>query len=144
MFNTILVVCIGNICRSPTGERLLQHYLPNKIVSSAGIHAVVGSAAYKTAVEVANEHNLSLEGHISRQLTAAICQEYELILVMEKNHIDAVSQISPAARGKTMLFGHWLNQMDIADPYGHPKPAFELAYKLLDDAAQQWATHLKN
>ncbi len=39
MFNKILVVCVGNICRSPTGERVLQKLLPNKEVASAGIAA---------------------------------------------------------------------------------------------------------
>ncbi|MDF5612440.1 low molecular weight phosphotyrosine protein phosphatase, partial [Vibrio parahaemolyticus] len=37
MFSNILVVCVGNICRSPTGERLLQQLLPDKQISSAGI-----------------------------------------------------------------------------------------------------------
>ncbi|MGB2147778.1 MAG: low molecular weight phosphotyrosine protein phosphatase, partial [Vibrio toranzoniae] len=39
MFDKILVVCVGNICRSPTGERVLQQLLPNKNIASAGIAA---------------------------------------------------------------------------------------------------------
>ena len=42
MFNSILVVCVGNICRSPTGERLLQQLLPEKEITSAGVGALVG------------------------------------------------------------------------------------------------------
>ncbi|MFA9231998.1 MAG: protein tyrosine phosphatase, partial [Microgenomates group bacterium] len=45
MFNSILVVCVGNICRSPVGERVLQAALPNLIVSSAGVAALVGNPA---------------------------------------------------------------------------------------------------
>ncbi|PPK21650.1 protein tyrosine phosphatase, partial [Klebsiella pneumoniae] len=41
MFNSLLVVCTGNICRSPIGERYLQKLLPNKIVASAGTGALV-------------------------------------------------------------------------------------------------------
>jgi len=37
MFDSILVVCVGNICRSPTGERLLKQHLPDKEIASAGI-----------------------------------------------------------------------------------------------------------
>jgi len=45
MFNKILVVCVGNICRSPTGERLLKHYQPALTVESAGLGALVGKGA---------------------------------------------------------------------------------------------------
>ncbi|GAA3596411.1 protein tyrosine phosphatase [Gibbsiella quercinecans] len=142
MFNSILVVCVGNICRSPTGERLLKKMLPNKKVSSAGLGAMVGKPADATAVEVANQHNLSLEGHQGKQLTAAMCREYDLILVMEKGHIDAVSRLAPEVRGKTMLFGHWLGQREISDPYHQSREAFEFVYRLLNESAQKWAAAL--
>lgn len=139
MFNSILVVCVGNICRSPTGERLLSKYLSNKKISSAGLGALVGKPADATATEVATTHVLSLEGHQAQQLTNAMCREYDLILVMEKKHIDAVCRIAPEVRGKTMLFGHWSDQREIADPYRQSREAFEFVYRLLDESAQKWA-----
>lgn len=142
MFNSILVVCIGNICRSPTGERLLKQELPDKKISSAGLGALVGKPADASAVEVANLHALSLEGHEGKQLTASMCREYDLILVMEKSHIDGVCRLVPEARGKTMLFGHWLGQKEIADPYRQSREAFEFVYNLLDESAQKWAKAL--
>lgn len=142
MFNSILVVCVGNICRSPTGERLLKKALPNKTVSSAGIGALVDKPADATATEVAGHHALSLEGHLARQLTSSMCREYDLILVMEKKHIDAVCRFAPEVRGKTMLFGHWLEQCEIADPYRQSREAFEYVYRLLDESAQKWAKAL--
>lgn len=63
MFGKILVVCVGNICRSPTGERLLRERLPGRQVSSAGVSALVDKPADKVASEVAQLHGLSLEGH---------------------------------------------------------------------------------
>lgn len=142
MFDSILVVCVGNICRSPTGERLLKQVLPTKRVASAGLGALVGKPADATAVEVANENNLSLEGHEAQQLTSALCRQYDLILVMEKGHIDGVSRIAPEVRGKTMLFGHWLNQQEIADPYRKSRTAFEFVYSQLEQSAQKWAQAL--
>ncbi|MFV8908115.1 protein tyrosine phosphatase [Serratia fonticola] len=139
MFNSILVVCVGNICRSPTGERLLDKYLPNKKIASAGLGALIGKSADATATEVAITHALSLNGHQAQQLTSAMCREYDLILVMEKKHIDAVCRIAPEVRGKTMLFGHWLDQREIADPYRQSREAFEFVYRLLDESAQKWA-----
>lgn len=143
MFNTICVVCIGNICRSPIGERLLKRAFPNKVITSAGIAAEVGHEAYSKSVSVANEHSLSLDGHCARQLTRAICVEQDLILVMEHYHIDAVCRIAPEVRGKVMLFGHWMNETEIADPYGKDISAFEKTYRLLDDAAACWIAKLK-
>jgi len=69
MFDSILVVCVGNICRSPTGERLLQQLVPGKKISSAGVGALIGKPADAMAIEVAEEHQLSLYGHIAKQLT---------------------------------------------------------------------------
>lgn len=85
MINSILVVCIGNICRSPTGERLLKAALPERKIASAGLKAMVGGSADETASIVANEHGVSLQDHVAQQLTADMCRDSDLILVMEKN-----------------------------------------------------------
>ncbi|WP_158783548.1 protein tyrosine phosphatase [Pantoea sp. BAV 3049] len=142
MINSILVVCVGNICRSPTGERMLKTALPGKDIASAGLSAVVDHAADDTASSVASEHGLSLEGHIARQLTSGMCRDYDLLLVMEKKHVDLVNRINPSVRGKTMLFGHWLNQQEIADPYKKSRDAYEATYGLLENAAQKWVNAL--
>ena len=137
-----MIVCVGNICRSPSGEYLLKSLLPNKHIASAGVGALVGKPADKTAAVVAAEKGISLEGHVARQLTSELCREYDLILVMEKGHIEAVSNIAPEARGKTMLFGQWIGQIDIPDPYRQSREAFDHAYSLIDQAAKAWAKKL--
>ncbi|WP_260513304.1 arsenate reductase/protein-tyrosine-phosphatase family protein [Serratia fonticola] len=144
MFNSILVVCVGNICRSPTGERLLRSLLPSKTIDSAGIGALVGHCADKNAILIAQQHGLSLNNHVAQQINAAMCRSYDLILVMEKEHIEALSNIAPEVRGKTMLFGHWLNQREIADPYRKSLEAFEHVYNMLDESAKKWADVLKS
>ena len=141
-FDSILVVCIGNICRSPTAERLLKQALPHKTISSAGISALAGHAADDTATAVADQNGVSLEGHVARQLTREMCQQHDLILVMEQKHMEAVSRIAPEVRGKTMLYGHWIKR-DIPDPYRQSREAFEFTYDLLADATQAWAQRLK-
>ncbi|OQV41753.1 protein tyrosine phosphatase [Pantoea vagans] len=142
MIKSVLVVCVGNICRSPTGERLFKRALPDLDVRSAGLGALVGHPADKTASEVAAVQGLSLEGHEAQQLTAEMCRNVDLILVMEKRHIEQVNRIDPAARGKTMLLGHWLNQKEIADPYRKSREAFEEIYGLLENATQKWVNVL--
>lgn len=146
MFSNILVVCVGNICRSPTGERVLQQLLPNKTISSAGIAVeksrLTGKPADEKATLIASEKGVSLENHQAQQLTAQLCAKQDLILVMEQGHIDALTEIVPEARGKTMLFGHWMNSVDIPDPYRQSREAFDHAYSLIEQSAQAWAKKL--
>lgn len=142
MFKSVLVVCVGNICRSPTGERLLNKYSPQLKIDSAGLGALVGNEADKSAQAAALKHNLSLDNHHAKQITAEMCRHYDLILVMEKQHINDISKLAPEVRGKTMLFGHWVGQIEIPDPYRKSMEAFDFVYNLLDDSAQKWANAL--
>ena len=130
-FNSILVVCTGNICRSPIGERLLRKRLPG-----------VKHPADATAADVAANHGVSLEGHAGRKLTAEMARNYDLILAMESEHIAQVTAIAPEVRGKTMLFGQWLEQKEIPDPYRKSQDAFEHVYGMLERASQEWAKRL--
>lgn len=143
MFNKILVVCVGNICRSPTAERLLKTYHPSLTVESAGLGALVGNGADDSAASVAAAHNISLEGHCARQISGRMCRDYDLILTMEKRHITRLCDMAPEMRGKVMLFGHWDDEREIPDPYRKSRDAFEAVYSLLDQSARQWAQALK-
>ncbi|MBN6353018.1 protein tyrosine phosphatase [Providencia alcalifaciens] len=138
MFNNILVVCMGNICRSPTGERLLQQYFPEKTVHSAGIIAKNDRPAYDSAIRIAQQHSLSLENHQSRRLTSELCKKTDLILVMENDHIAKIHQLFPETRGKVMLFGQWINKTDIPDPHKRSDEMFEHVYQLMEKAAIAW------
>ncbi|WP_109240869.1 arsenate reductase/protein-tyrosine-phosphatase family protein [Klebsiella michiganensis] len=142
MFDSILVVCTGNICRSPIGERLLQKLLPHKKIDSAGTGALVDHAADDTAIKIASLNEISLEGHKGKQFTSSLARKYELILVMERSHIEQIGKIAPEARGKTMLFGHWLDQKEIPDPYRKSEEAFVSVYSLIEQSALQWVKKL--
>ena len=146
MFDNILVVCVGNICRSPIGERYLQQRLPNKNIASAGIASkkshLEGKPADAMAQQVAEQHGIDLTGHQSQQLTSQLCAQYDLILVMEKGHLSALSEIAPEASGKAMLFGQWIGQKEIPDPYRQSKEAFDYAYQLISQAADAWVAKL--
>lgn len=143
MFNKILVVCVGNICRSPMGEVLLKKYAPQRDIDSAGVKALVGNAADEQAQMVAQNHGIDLSQHESKQLTQQMCQEADLILVMESGHTHVIDTICPMSRGKVMLFGQWLQgDKEIADPYQKSDEMFELIYQKIDIAAQNWAKKL--
>lgn len=123
MFNSILVLCTGNICRSPIAERILRDFFPEKEIDSAGLGALVGKPADASAINVAEKNGISLQGHKGRQFTAEMGRRYQLILVMERMHLEQVSNIAPELRGKTMLLGHWNGNKDIPI---HTKKAMRL------------------
>lgn len=144
MFNSVLIVCIGNVCRSPIAEVILKKSLPTKKIQSAGIAAMTGSSADEMAVSISEEHGYCLKSHKARQLTRIMCQEYDLILIMEKAHIAAVSYFSPEVRGKTMLLGYWNQKKDIPDPYGKSADAFEYTFSLIKESVIGWKSVLES
>ena len=142
MFNSILIVCTGNICRSPIAERKLRELLPGKKIDSAGTGALVDHAADASAIMVSAKHGLMLDGHKGKQISSRLANQYDLILVMEKSHLEQISTMSPESRGKIMLLGHWLNQKEIPDPYRKSQEAFESVYTLINEACLGWAKKL--
>ncbi len=142
MFDSILVVCTGNICRSPIGERFLRQALPNKKIDSAGTGALVDHGADDSAIKIAEKHGISLTGHKGRQFTSSLGRQYDLILVMEKSHLEQIGRIAPEVRGKTMLFGQWLNHKEIPDPYRKSDEAFASVYQLIEQAGLRWVEKL--
>ena len=144
MIKSVLVVCVGNICRSPMGERLLAQTLPGVTVTSAGIAAVVGAGADETAAAAATEIGLDLGGHVARQITAELGAAHDLILVMEPGHRAEIARRFPQLSGKTMLFDHWTEGRGIADPYRKPVETHRLARDKIAAAARAWALKLRS
>ena len=143
MFNKILVVCVGNICRSPAAEAKLRQLAPASVqIASAGIQALVDHPADPQAQEEARKDGLDLSAHRARQLTDAMCQAHDLILVMEERHIESVCQISPSARGKVMLLGRWSNQQEVADTYRKEASHFTTAHQLISAFSEQWKSKM--
>ncbi|MHC0052489.1 arsenate reductase/protein-tyrosine-phosphatase family protein [Actibacterium sp. D379-3] len=142
MISSVLVVCVGNICRSPAGERVLRNLLPQLRVESAGLGALVGHPADPVMSEVAAAHGISLDGHVARQFSAKLATDFDLILVMEQGHRADVIRTAPHLSGKTLLFDQWSGGKGIADPYQRRREFHQRIFDEITQAAQTWATKL--
>ena len=138
----VIVVCVGNICRSPLAEALLRRDLVGMTVASAGLHAVVGHGAQAEIATLAGSIGLDLSAHRARQFTPAMGVEHDLILVMESWHRDEIGQTAPHLTARTMLFDHWSGGSGIADPYERGRPAYARASSAIIAAAKTWAERL--
>jgi protein-tyrosine phosphatase len=134
MFSRILMVCTGNICRSPMAEAELASRLAGRraaaVVESAGIAGLVGHPADPMAQQLMRERGIDISGHRGRKLTPELIRSFELILVMEAEQQRQVEAILPSARGRVHRIGRWGN-FDVPDPYRRDRAAFEQALSLI-------------
>jgi protein-tyrosine phosphatase len=143
LVRNVLVVCVGNICRSPVGEYLLRQLVPGLDVGSAGLGAMVGQPADALAAEVAAANGVSLDGHVARQFTPALGGAYDLLLAMEPGHKREIFRLAPHLSGRTLLFDQWTGMQGIADPYQRSRDSHEGVFRQIRAASDAWAERLK-
>ena len=146
MFTNILLVCVGNICRSPMAEGLLKHHLAqsaqtNHLLTSAGLNALVGHKADEKACHVLIQKGIDISSHRACQLNSVMVRKADLILVMETSHKKAIEDNEPGARGKVFRLGEW-GKFEIADPYQKDLSIFEDSALLIEQGINQWLTKL--
>ncbi len=140
MFERILTVCTGNLCRSPMAEAWLQHCARGQRVkiTSAGLSARVGEPAQPHAITLLSQHGVDLSAHRARQLTPAHILSADLVLVMERWQKTEVEHLCPAARGRTYLLAHWQDGLEIVDPYRGNAALFEDVFGKISVAVETW------
>lgn len=149
----LLVVCLGNICRSPMAEgalraRLEAAGLGDKVeVDSAGLgnwHA--GRPPDRRAIACAASHGVDISELRGRQITDADYTGFDVLLCADADILYTVQTHAPAgATADTRLLLGWsgLGESQIPDPYTQDMAAFEHAWELVDGAAEAIVERLK-
>jgi protein-tyrosine phosphatase len=145
----VLVVCTGNICRSPTGEGVLRAQaarrgLADRIrVRSAGTHDYhVGECPDSRTLKHARARGYDLSAQRAMQLEAAHFREYDYILAMDRTHLRILRAMAPGdGRARVGLFleasSRWKGQ-DVPDPYYGGPEGFDLVLDMVEEAAGRW------
>ena len=138
MIASILVICTGNLCRSPVAERLLAQLYPRITVHSAGLNAYEDMLADSVMIDLAEEKGMVLTDHRSKKFTPEKALAYDLILVMEAKHAEVINQQYPQLSGKCHLLTHWNGGADIPDPYRKSHEFSRITFQMLMDATTAW------
>jgi protein-tyrosine phosphatase len=141
----ILMVCLGNICRSPLAEGILRSKLDsNFIIDSAGTggwHA--GEAPDKRSIQTARNHGIDISKQSARKFSITDFDTFDVIFVMDQSNYKDVINLAPneAAKSKVQLLLD--NSKEVPDPYYGTLEDFEQVYQLLNQACEAIARKLK-
>lgn len=140
-FKNILVVCIGNICRSPMAEYLLKQQYPHLHIESAGIAGLDGHSADEKAQLCMQRLAIDMSPHIAKKLKAEHVKRADLILVMSNNQQKHIEQTWPFAKGKVFRLGHWQHK-NVPDPYQHDQAFFDETSQLIQQCVADWKNYI--
>ena len=149
----VLMVCTGNICRSPTAHGVLEKMVINAglqtsiQVDSAGTHSYhVGEAPDGRSQQHALRRGYDLSHQRARQLTAQDFDDFDLVLVMDSSNETAVRKISTAAQQLRLKrltdFCQRFDDKQVPDPYYGGERGFEHVLDLVEDACQGLLEHI--
>ena len=151
MKTKILMVCLGNICRSPLAEGILASKLSSEhfIVDSAGTGDYhIGKNPDHRSVAIAKEKGLDISHQQARQFTAQDFIDYDYIYAMDRSNYQNILALAPDANAKKkvkMILNELFEDenVDVPDPYFGLENGFPIVYDMLDEVCETIAKNLK-
>ena len=145
--NRVLIICLGNICRSPMGQGALEarmrcEGMPHEcVVDSAGVSGWhEGSPPDPQAIACAQRHGVDIAHQRARRVVAADFERFDWLLCADRQNLDALVQCAPAGLAhKAALWLAWAGgdpPYDIPDPYRGSDQLFDAVWQRIDRAAQ--------
>ena len=123
---SILVVCTGNVCRSPIAEAILRSTLRERLgesapsVASAGTSGWVGSLAEEGSIVAAAERGFQLSAHRGRRLHERDLSDAELVIAMSSEHRDHIEDLHPGDAARTFTLKELVRLLERHPPREHP------------------------
>jgi len=143
---SVLFVCMGNICRSPTAEGVFRHHvnevgLSERIIAdSAGTHAYhVGELADRRACAAAERRGISLADIRARRVSDSDFEEFDFIIAMDEDNQQRLLDRAPEEyRSKVRLFLSFasVSETEVPDPYYGGAAGFERVLDLVEEASR--------
>ena len=148
----ILMVCLGNICRSPLAEGILKSKISSSevLVDSAGTGAWhSGELPDKRSIAVAKKYGIDLTDQRARLFLVEDFHRFDKIYVMDKSNYVNVCKLAPSADliDKVELIlneSHPEKDLEVPDPYYGGENGFENVYQMLDEACTKIKEKIKN
>ena len=149
----IVFVCLGNICRSPTGEGIMQHLVNEQgfqsyfFIDSAGTSAWhSGEPANSKSRQVAKSHGVDLLSR-ARQVVASDLDEFDLIIAMDKNNWSDIRSLNPKHNGDNIFlmrdFDSKPENGNVPDPYYGGLGGFENVFQIVKRSCENLLEILK-
>ncbi|CAM4422676.1 low molecular weight protein-tyrosine-phosphatase [Zobellia roscoffensis] len=140
MKTKVLMVCLGNICRSPLAEGILQDKVDpkNVFVDSAGTGGYhIGNAPDPRSIAVAKKHGLNIENQRCRQFKKSDFKKFDVIYAMDRSNLNNILNLADtqedANKVKLLLTEVELPVIEVPDPYWDDN-GFEKVFQLIDTA----------
>lgn len=143
MIRQVMVVCVGNICRSPMAEGLFRVAIPQVKIHSTGLSAMVGHGADPIAVQIMSGVGIDISAHRARMVTDASVRDADLILIMSEQQKQQLATQYPSARGKIFRLGE-ADKQDIPDPYQQGQEVFRAVFSLLENGVAEWVKRINS
>ena len=141
----ILMVCLGNICRSPLAEGILKSKLSEDFtVESAGTleNMNPGKSPDSRSVEVAKDHGMDISSQRSQKLTAKYLEDYDMIFCMDKKNLEDVKSLA-SHEDQLQKISLLIEDGEVPDPFWSEMEDFDKVYQMLDKASEKIAEELK-
>ena len=140
----ILILCLGNICRSPLAEGILRAKLPKSFeIDSAGtISFHEGGKADKRSIETAKRHGVDISGHRARVITSEDFSKFDKIYCMDVHNLQDAYSMTQNEDERQKIEMMMPDGSEVPDPYYEDLGAFERVYEMLDKACNERADEL--
>lgn len=152
---SVVFVCMGNICRSPTAEVVFRHYVESAglsdhiVIDSAGTHDYhIGDAPDLRTQRAARQRGYDMAGLQGRQVGEEDFRHFDYVLAMDSANLSALERLAPQGHdAEVRLFLEFARhhaEREVPDPYYGGADGFERVLDMVEDAAEGLLRHIRH